>query len=171
MSILKQYNENIVKYDLINKFNYSSTKKLPQLKFITLSFKVKNVDFKSLITALSALKLVTFNNGIILKSNVSNVSFKIRKGQPIGCKVTLRKKNMDRFLFFFINNNLINYKFPKIRTVNLFSLKINNILIFDILEQNYQYFKNVSDLNLDITTTQCKLVEFIFLIKSYKLST
>ena len=171
MNILKQYNENIVKYDLTNKFNYSSTKKLPQLKFITLSFKVKNVDFKSLITALSALKLVTFNHGIILKSNVSNVSFKIRKGQPIGCKITLRKKNMDRFLFFFINKNLIDYQFPKTRTVNLFSLKINNILIFDILEQNYQYFKNVSDLNLDITTTQCTLAEFMFLIKSYKLST
>lgn len=168
MHFLKQYTENVVKYDLINKFQYKIITKLPNLHFITLDFKLKRWDIKVLISSLAALELITLQKGILTKSNVSNISLKIRKGQPVGCKVTLRKNKMNIFLFKILNKILTNSVLKNNRINNLFSIKINNILIFKELEQNYQFFKNLSSLNINIKTTDCTFKEFVFLINSYK---
>jgi hypothetical protein len=41
--------------------------------------------------------------------------------------------------------------------------------MFSVLEKNYQFFKNLKNLNINIVTTQCSSKEFRFFIKSYKL--
>ena len=168
MHFLKQYTEKVVKYDLINKFQYKIATKLPSLKFVTLNFKLKRWDIKLLISSLAALELITLQKGILTKSNVSNVSLKIRKGQPIGCKITLRKDKMNNFLFKLLNKTLGKSTFKTVNNNNLFSIKISNILIFKELEQNYVLFKNLSNLNINIKITNCTFQEFIFLINSYK---
>lgn len=169
-NMLQKYKKLIVKYDFINKFHYNRLTKIPKLKFIILQFKLKKYDVNSLISALSALQLLTLQKGILTTSKISNVSLKIRKGQPIGCKVILRKNIMNEFLLILINKIISNYKFKTYKIYNLFSINLKNILIFNELEQNYQFFKNVSDLNIHIGTTSCNLKEFKFLIKSFKLS-
>lgn len=171
MSILQNYNKNIVKYDSINKFNVKKIQNLPSLQFVTLNFNLKKNDSSLLLIAMSALKLLTFQNGIVITSKISNVSIKIRKGQPIGCKIRLRKTKMNNFLFSLINKILINKPLPKSKIFTVFSFKITNMFMFNSLEQNYKYFKNISNLTVDVTTTQCTLNEFKFLLKSYKLST
>jgi large subunit ribosomal protein L5 len=168
MHFLKQYKEKIVKYDLINKFQYKSITKVPSIYFITINLKLKHWNLKLLISALAALELITLQKVMLTKSKVSNVSLKIRKGQPIGCKVTLRKINMNSFLIKLLNKTLMKSKIKNFTTNNLFSIKINNILIFKELEQNYQFFKNLSSLNINVKTTNCTFQEFIFLIHSYK---
>lgn len=168
MHFFKQYTENVVKYDLINKFQYKLITKIPTLHFITLSFKLKRWNIKLLISSLAALELITLQKSTLTKSNVSNISFKIRKGQPIGCKVTLRKIKMNSFLFKILNKNLTKLTFKNTEKNNLFSIKINNILIFKELEQNYQFFKNLTYLNINIKTENCTFKEFVFLINSYK---
>jgi len=169
MHFLKQYNETVVKYDLINKFKYKSTTKLPKLEFLTLSFKFKKCDLKLLITSLAALELITLKKGSLTKSKVSNVSLKIRKGQPVGCKITLRKTQMNSVLFKLISKLLTKSDLKICNSNNLFSIKIAQILVFSELEKNYKFFRNLSDLNINIKTTTCSYQEFIFLIKSYKL--
>ena len=71
-------------------------------------------------------------------------------------------------LIKLLNKTLMKSKIKNFTTNNLFSIKINNILIFKELEQNYQFFKNLSSLNINVKTTNCTFQEFIFLIHSYK---
>jgi len=170
MNILNHYNESIVKYDLINKFNYKTLNKIPKLKFITLSFKLKKCDVKSLVSSLAALQLITYQKGILTTSKISNISLKIRQGQPVGCKLTLRKSKMNFFLTKLINKNFSQQILSPQKSCNLFSVKLSNVLIFNELEQNYQFFNNLSNLNVNIGTTDCTFNEFVFLLKSYKLS-
>ena len=167
MFFFKEYEQKVVKYDLINKFKYKSIKNIPKLTYISLYFKLKNFDSKKLISALASLEVLTLQKSTLLKSKVSNVSLKIRKGLPIGCKVTLRKNNRNRFLFKLLNKILLKSEIKN--STNSIFFKLTNMLVFSELEKNYQFFKNLTDLHIQIKTTQCSKNEFKFLINSYKL--
>ena len=169
MNFLTQYQNKIVKYDLINTFNYKLLPKLPEIEHITLSLKVKKPNIKFLSSAMIALTLLTSQKGSLTKSKISNISLKIRKGHPIGCKITLRKKNMNMFLFELLNKILATTCIKTIETNNLFSINVRNALIFPDIEKNYQFFKNLPCLDVNIKTTKCTLNEFKYLINSYKL--
>ena len=170
MKILEFYSKNILAYDLLNKFMFKNTSKLPKLQKIVLTFCLKKYEVKYLLTSLVALKMVS-NVKIcnIIKSKSSNISLKIKKGNPIGSKVVLRKTNMNLFLFKLINlcfleeKNLVNIN------KNSFSFKIRDLLKFTDLEQNYKYFKNLPILSINIVTTSTKRDLLLFLMKSYKL--
>lgn len=169
MHFLNNYTESIVKYDLINKFNYRNLNKIPKLEFLTLTFKLQKYDIKTLISASSAIEIITSQKSVLNYSKVSNVSLKIRKGQPVGCKATLRKQNLNYFLYVLINTvppikNDIRIQ----KNVQLFSISINNILIFKNLENNYPFFKKLSNLNVNLTTN-CDHKELLFILKSNKL--
>ena len=168
MYLLKQYNEKFVKYDLINKFNYKLINDLPNLNCITLSFNIKKFNIKLLTSSLTSLKVITLNKGIITKSKISNISLKIRKGQPIGCKVTLNNNSRYMFLYKFLNKSVIYLKNKQ--TFNkIFSIKLKNILIFENLEKNYQFFRHLYGLNITIATTSNNFQEFLFLLNSFKI--
>jgi len=174
MHFFEHYNENIVKYDLINKFRYKTLADVPKLSFISLRFNLKNSDLKQLTAALVALELITFQIGLFLNSKVSSVSLKIRKGQPVGCKIVLRRTKMLQFLHKLIDKIVIKNKEVKQSTIpnyNLFSFKISNVLVFNELEKNYQFFKNLKSLDVSIVTSSTDFKSFLFLLKSYKIST
>jgi len=98
MRFIRNYTKNFVKYDLLLKFNdYKKISQIPKLKKIILSYEFKKYDFKLLLSSIVALELITSQQPCITRSKVSNISLKIRKGNPIGCKVTLRKKIMEAF--------------------------------------------------------------------------
>lgn len=170
MNFFNEYNDNVVKYDLINKFNYKITKQIPKLESVTLTFKAKRYDLHTLLSCLSALNLISLQNPALNFSKISNISLKIRKGQPIGCKVTLRKKNLNKFLTVLLNKYQV--KTTTNTTYNnerFLSHNVTNVLIFSSLEKNYQYFKNLSNLNINITTNNCCTRELAFLLMSSKL--
>ena len=169
MTFFNNYKEKVVKYDLINKFTYQTITQIPKLKYLILNFNLKKLDNKALITLLSSLKLITLQNPNITVSKISNVVFKIRKGQPVGCKITLRNLKMNNFLFKLINKNFPQKKLNKITDNNTYSFMLKNVLIFDELEQNYQFFKNLPYLKIHLTITKSTFPEFCYLIKSYKL--
>lgn len=168
MTILKQYNNKVVKYDLINKFNYKTIANIPKLHYIVLNFNVKKGNIKSLITLMSSLKLIALQTPKITTSKVSNIAFKIRKGQPIGCQVILRNDIMNMILFKLLNKN-----FPKLKPNQIknksFSITLNNILIFKELEQNYQFFKNLPNLSIYLNFNTNTYNEFYYLLQSYKI--
>ena len=172
MKFLKNYSDNIIKYDLINKFSYKRTIDIPKFEKIILSFSFKKYEFKSLIAALIALELLTFQNPTITKSKVSNISLKVRKGHPIGCKLTLRKNFLFNFFFKLLNEFLltngkkVNVKKQKNKS---FSFTVKNILIFNELERNYRFFKNLSNLNITFVTNSKNKNNLLFLLKSYKI--
>src|SRR5210317_1574003 len=117
MNILENYYKKIIRRDLINKFAYSHLDEIPQLKKIILNFGCKSSDIKSVASALLSLELITTAPGSLVKSKRSNVLLKIRKGNPVGCLVVLKKDEMYRFLL-----KLISEVFPSLKSFTGFSV-------------------------------------------------
>jgi large subunit ribosomal protein L5 len=179
MHFLEKYYHHIIKYELINKFNYNSTKNLPKLKTIILNFGCKTADIRQLASCLLALELITQQKGCLTKTKYSKILFKIRKGNPTGCKVTLAKFNKFKFLEL-----LIIEIFPKLKNFNgldlkglkrnnNFSYKLDNIYIFSELEKNYYLFNNIPQLDISLSilpsNSSKKNEELHFLFKAYQL--
>lgn len=170
MSFFNKYTNKVVKYDLINKFRYKNIKKLPKLQYVLLNFNLPKNDTKKLIPLISSLKLIMLQDSKITISKTSNIVLKISKGQPVGCKVTLRKLKMNEILFKLLNIILPKSKYNYENNTNaIFSLSLENPLIFDELENNYQFFKVLPKLNISVKFTNCSIEEFFFLIQTYKL--
>ena len=95
----KKYSDEVRPY-LMKKFNFSSIMQVPKVEKITLNIGLGDAknNKKSLQSALDELMLITGQKPVIsiAKKDVSN--FKVRKGFPVGCKVTLRKNFMYEFL-------------------------------------------------------------------------
>ena len=141
-----------------------------------LYFKFNNLTFNNLVSTLLVLELITNQKGFIITSKKFNSSLKLKKGQPVGCKVTLNKNIMYKFLFILINNIFNNDKYYKKNivifqkdTYNALSFKIINVMNFKELEEHYQYFKNLKELNINIITNTKTAKEFLFLLKSLKI--
>ena len=175
MHFLTYFHTKTLRFDLINKFYYTDLKKLPKLKQIVLNFSCKTAEFKTVATHLLALRLITNQKGVINVSKRPNLLLKIRKGNPAGCKINLRKASMINFLF-----NTLNGTFPKIKNFkgiranqkiekNTLSFSIKDTLSFSELTKHYYLFNNLSNLNLSFITNVKTQKEVIFLLKSLQL--
>ena len=144
------YNKNL-KFDLINKFYYANLKKLPKLEKVILNSSCKTTELKALATDLLALELVTNQRGILTISKRPNLLLKIRKGNPAGCKLTLKKSHM---LTFFSKS--LNEIFPKVKNFNGISIHqkvekkacsfvLKDVLNFTELSEHYYLFNNISN--------------------------
>lgn len=175
MFFFKSYYQTVIKHDLINAFIYSNVKQIPQLKTITLNFGLKTSNFKQLTSSLLALELISSKKSVLTKSKCVNIILKIKKGNPVGCKVVLSKDIMYSFylkLIIFIlpkvkqlqtNQNQKNFK-----SKNAISISIKNSFLFNELENYYQFFKNIPTLNITLTTNINSQEEFFFFLKSIK---
>jgi large subunit ribosomal protein L5 len=96
----KQKYLNEVRPHLIKKFDLESVMEAPKIEKITLNIGLGNAknDSKALKAALDELMLITGQKPIVTKAKKDVSNFKIRKGFPVGCKVTLRKNYMYEFL-------------------------------------------------------------------------
>ena len=115
--------------------------------------------------SLLALELIASQKSLLTLSKNSNISLKIRKGNPVGCKVVLKKKVMYNFLKNLILNILPNQvKFKKN------SLILKNSLVFSELEQQYYLFKDIPKLNISLVCNSINSFELFFLLNSLKLA-
>jgi large subunit ribosomal protein L5 len=108
MFFLETYFNRIVKYDLINTFTYSNLTKIPKLEKIVLNFGYQKSNLKYIISGLLALEFITSKKSSLTKSKNLNLFLKIKKGNPVGCKVILRKNTM-----YHVYTNIINSIFLK----------------------------------------------------------
>ena len=168
MKIFRTYNKNIVNYDLLNKFLYKSINKIPKIDSMIINLSLKKNDLKLLITYLSALKLITKQKGIIILAKKSNIILKVRKGTPIGCKLTLRKNKMFEFYFKLMNKYLLALNKDKI-TKKVFSFQIKDIFTFEELESNYQFFNSLKFFNVNINTKSSCKKQNKFILHSFKI--
>jgi large subunit ribosomal protein L5 len=172
MYFLKNYYQNILQYDLINKFYYKTPQTIPELKKIVLSFSYRNPNIKIIAASLLALELITTKRGTITKTNNTHILLKIRKGNPVGCKVILKRTVMYNFfakiLIDIFPQTKEFKKFHFQQKQNTFSCKLKNSLIFLELEQNYNLFNNISNLNITIITNTNTQNELLFLLNSFK---
>ena len=173
--MLKNYYKNIIKYDLINKFNYQNVKEIPELKKIILNFGCKNSELKNISSSLLTLELIAAQSGFITQSNKINIILKIRKGQPVGCAVVLKKDKMYDFFLILLTEifpNLKDFKdFKAAKTLDKFSFSftLKSLINFRHLEKHFYLFENLPPLNITIVTSAQTREELLYLLNSFKL--
>jgi len=120
-TLKKQYREEIVPA-LVKQFSYSTVMQAPKLVKITLNEGVgAATQDKALVEEAAAeLSLIAGQKAIITTSSKDISNFKLRKGMPIGAKVTLRDVKMYEFL-----DRLIRVSLPRIRDFNGISEKMD----------------------------------------------
>ena len=106
-----KYNDEIIP-SLREKFNYSNIMEVPKLEKIVINMGVGDAttNSKLLEAAVEDLKTITGQQPVVTKSKKAIAGFKLREGQGIGCKVTLRGENMYNFL-----DKLISITLPRVR--------------------------------------------------------
>jgi len=102
------------------KFGYKNVHEIPKLEKVVINMGVGEAtqDRKHIENAANDLGLIAGQKPVITKAKQSNASFKIRDGQAIGCKVTMRRKQMYEFLDRFITIAL-----PRVRDFRGLSAK------------------------------------------------
>jgi large subunit ribosomal protein L5 len=154
----KIYKERIA-LEMFKEFGYTSTMQTPRLEKIVVSMGVGEAlqNKKLLDAAIADLTLITGQKAVKTKARKSIANFKIRTGQEIGAKVTLRGTMMYEFL-----DRLVNVALPRVkdfRGVNQnafdghgnYSLGISEQIIFP--EIDFDKIERVSGLNVAIITT------------------
>jgi large subunit ribosomal protein L5 len=105
------YFDNIVA-TLMKKHQYKSIMEVPMLHKIVINIGVgdANLNPKLLEDSVRDLSVITGQKPVITKAKISVANFKLREGQAIGCKVTLRGERMYHFF-----DKLINIALPRVR--------------------------------------------------------
>jgi large subunit ribosomal protein L5 len=154
----KIYRETIAP-ELFKEFSYTSSMQTPRLVKIVVSMGVGEAlqNKKLLDAAIDDLTLITGQRAVKTKARKSIANFKIRAGQEIGAKVTLRGTMMYEFL-----DRLVNVALPRVkdfRGINQnafdghgnYSLGITEQIIFP--EIDYDKIERVAGLNIVVVTT------------------
>ena len=112
MSRLKEKYLNEIKDEMQKKFQYKNVMQIPKLDKIVINMGVGEAkeNAKILDTAVKDLETITGQKAVVTRAKNSVANFKLREGQPIGCKVTLRGDKMYEFL-----DRLVNLALPRVR--------------------------------------------------------
>ena len=144
---------------LLKVFNYSNIMEVPKINSISLNMGIggaKNSS-KDLDSAIEEITLISGQKPIITKAKKDISNFKIRKGWPVGCKVTLRSDRMFEFL-----ERLVSIALPRTRDFRGLSFKsfdgrgnynfgVKEQIIFT--EIDYDKIQSIRGMNITITTS------------------
>ena len=156
--LLKKYNEEIAPA-MQAKFNYRSSMEIPHIEKIVINMGVGDAtqNSKLIDAAVEDLTAIAGQKPVVTKAKKSIAVFKVREGQEIGCKVTLRGARMYEFL-----NKLVSIALPRVRDFRGVSAKafdgrgnytlgIKEQLIFP--EINYDKVVKVRGMDIVVVTT------------------
>jgi len=166
----KIYMETVVP-NMVSRFSYGNPMEVPKLLSISLNMGIGDAktNSKKLDSALEELTVIAGQKPIVTKSRADISNFKIRKGFPVGCKVTLRSTRMYEFF-----ERLVCIALPRSRDFRGLSFKsfdgrgnynfgIKEQIIF--AEINYDNIDSVRGLNITITTSANSDDEAYWLLK------
>ncbi|MCR4605767.1 MAG: 50S ribosomal protein L5 [Eubacterium sp.] len=154
----KQFDEEIVDA-MVKKFEYKNKLQVPKLEKIVINMGVGEAkeNSKVLDSAISDLEIISGQKAVVTRAKKSVANFRLREGQPIGCKVTLRGEKMYEFA-----DRLINLALPRVRDfrgvnpnafdgMGNYSLGIKEQLIFPEIE--YDKVDKVRGMDIIFVTT------------------
>ncbi len=157
-SLRSMYKDEIVPA-MLKIFKYSNIMEVPKLKNISLNMGLGDAknNSKDLESALDEITLISGQKPIVTKAKKDISNFKIRKGWPVGCKVTLRSDMMYEFL-----DRLISVALPRTRDFRGLSFKsfdgrgnynfgVREQIIFT--EIDYDKIQSIRGLNVTIITS------------------
>jgi large subunit ribosomal protein L5 len=144
---------------LMKRFNYKNVMQVPRLDKIVINMGLGEAiqNIKILDSAAQEMSGIAGQKPVITKAKKSIAQFKLRKGIPIGCMVTLRKEKMYEFF-----NRLVNTALPRVRDFKgvsgksfdgrgNYALGIREQLIFP--EIHYDKIDKIKGMNIVIATT------------------
>lgn len=144
---------------MAKRFGYSNTMAVPKLKKITVNIGMGEAsqNIKLLDVAVQELGQITGQKPVITRAKKSIANFKIRKGMPIGCMVTLRGERMYEFL-----DRLSNIVLPRVRDFKglpgnsfdgrgNYTLGLKDQLVFP--EIDYTRVDKIKGMNITLTTS------------------
>lgn len=143
MSTLKQRYQEEIRAELLKKFGYSNPNMIPKLNKIVINMGIAEATKdKNMITdCVKELALIAGQRPVITRAKKAISNFKLREGQAIGVKVTMRGTRMYDFLTRFCN-----IAAPRIRDFRGFPTKCDGRGNFTIGLDDHQVF---NELNLD----------------------
>jgi large subunit ribosomal protein L5 len=109
---LKVQFDEVIRQRLAEQFSYKNRMQVPALDKVVINMGIGEgvADRKKVDAAAADLALISGQKAVITKARKSIATYKLRDGQAIGCKVTLRKARMYEFL-----DRLINIALPRVR--------------------------------------------------------
>jgi large subunit ribosomal protein L5 len=168
----KRYREE-VRAKLRSEFNYENEMQIPKLEKIVINMGVGEAtgDQKKLDAAVAELAAIAGQRPVKTVAKKAIAGFKIRKGLPIGCKVTLRKARMYEFL-----DRLVTIAMPRVRDFRgitgkgfdgrgNFAMGLKEQIIFP--EINYDRVEDVRGMDIQFVTTAKTDPEAKALLKAF----
>ncbi len=112
MARLREHYEKKVRPELMKQFSYGNPMQVPRLEKIVVNMGVGEAaaDSKKMDAAVAELTAISGQRPMVMRARKAIANFKLRKGLPIGCKVTLRGARMYEFL-----DRLVNIALPRVR--------------------------------------------------------
>ncbi len=154
----EKYNKDVIPA-LQKRFSYASVMAVPRVKKVTVNIGLGEAsqNVKLLDTAAQELGQIAGQKPVITRAKKSIANFKIRKGMPIGCMVTLRGERMYEFL-----DRLSSVVLPRLRDFKglppnsfdgrgNYTLGLKDQLVFP--EIDYTRVDKIKGMNVTITTS------------------
>lgn len=112
MARLREHYDASVRKSLQEQFGYQNPMQVPRLEKIIINMGVGEAaqDAKKIEAAVAELTAITGQKPVVTRAKKSIAAFKLREGQVVGCKVTLRKDRMYEFL-----DRLVTIALPRVR--------------------------------------------------------
>jgi large subunit ribosomal protein L5 len=173
MARLQTYYKETVVPKLMEQMGFKNVMQVPRIAKITLNMGVGEAvaDKKVMDRAAGDLALISGQKPIVKLARKSVASFKIRDGWPVGCKVTLRRKQMYEFL-----DRLVNIAIPRIRDFRglnyrsfdgrgNYSMGVKEQIMFPEIE--YDKIDAIRGMDITITTTARNDEEAMALLQAF----
>lgn len=168
----QDYNQNL---HALTMFPYTNVHMEPQFFNATLNINFKGIDFnkKRALPFFLAMELLTNQKCVATLSSKNVLAWKLRKGMLVGCKVTLRKKNLAEF-FDSLSLALPRMeKFTPIKVgknnTNSYSLKLAEVVLFYPIELGLGVNTEVQKIEVNFFFKTISKEEKIFLLTSNKI--
>ena len=156
--IKNRYREEVVPA-MMKTFNYSNVMQVPRLEKVVLNMGLGEAleNARILDTSMDELATITGQRPVLTRARKSIANFKLREGNPIGCRVTLRRMRMYDFIY-----RLLNIALPRVRDFKgvsprgfdgrgNYTLGVREQLIFP--EVNYDDVEKTKGMNITIVTS------------------
>ena len=172
---LREHYDTVVKPELIKQFQYKNPMEVPKLEKIVINMGVGEAvgDSKRINVAAEELARISGQRPLITASRKSIANFKLREGQKIGCKVTLRHERMYEFL-----DRLVTIALPRVRDFRglsdrsfdgrgNYTLGLKEQIVFP--EIDYDKIDQIRGMDITFVTTAKTNQEALALLKGFSM--
>lgn len=156
---------------MMKQFNYNNIMQVPKVTHVSVNMGIGDAkdNPKKLESAINELTLISAQKPVVTKSRKDISNFKIRKGYPVGCKVTIRGNRMYDFL-----ERLVSVALPRTRDFRGLSFKSfdgRGNFSFGVKEQiifteiNYDKIDSIRGMDINVSTSAKSNEESYWLLK------